>query len=122
MKVYQKGDERILGDGDFVEDVLKKAEEKLERKFHLKAQGVDCDKVVSRIADLLQISPSVVLLKGKKREIVAARSLFCFWISTELGLSQAWLARRLELSQPAVSLAVDRGRKLAEERGYMLVD
>jgi putative transposase len=122
MKVYQKGDERILGDGDFVEGVLRKAEEKRERNCQLKAQGVDYDRVLDRIAHLLQISTSFVLLKGKKREIVAARSLLCYWMSSELGMSQAWLARRLEISQPAVSLAVDRGRKLAEERGYTLVD
>ena len=29
-KTYQKGDERILGDGDFVEEVLRKSEEKLD--------------------------------------------------------------------------------------------
>lgn len=38
-KAYQKGDESIFGDGDFVEEVLWKAEEKLERKFRLKTQS-----------------------------------------------------------------------------------
>ena len=32
-KSYQKGDERILGDGDFVEQVLESAEENLRRKY-----------------------------------------------------------------------------------------
>lgn len=120
-RVYQKGDERILGDGDFVEEVLRKSEEQLERKSQLKAQGFHFDKVVDRIANLLEISSAEVLASGKKRQTVAARSLLCFWASRELGLSQAWLARRLGISQPAVSLAVDRGRKLAEEKGYTLV-
>jgi len=35
-KAYQKGDERILGDGDFVEEVLLKAEEKLEKNLKSK--------------------------------------------------------------------------------------
>ncbi len=122
IKAYQKGDERILGDSDFVEEVLRKSKEQLERKSQLKAQGFHFDKVVDRIANLLQISSAEVLASGKKRQTVAARSLLCFWASRELGLSQAWLARRLEISQPAVSLAVDRGRKLAEENGYTLVD
>ena len=34
-----KGDERILGDGDFVENVLKEAQENLERKYKFEAQG-----------------------------------------------------------------------------------
>ena len=38
-----KGDERILGDGDFVENVLKCAQEELEQKYDLKAKGYDFD-------------------------------------------------------------------------------
>jgi hypothetical protein len=53
---------------------------------------------------------------GKKRQIVLARSLLCYWATSELGISRAWLARRLGLSQPAVGLAVARGRKAAEEK------
>jgi len=34
----------------------------------------------------------------------------------------AWLERRLGLSQSAVSLAVSRRRKVAEERNYMIVE
>jgi putative transposase len=120
-EAYQKGDERILGDGDFVEEVLLKAEEKLERKFQIKAQGIDFDKVVERIASLLEVSSTEVLASGKKRQTVTARSLLCLWVSCELGASQAWLARRLGISQPAVSLAVERGRKVAEEKHYTLV-
>jgi len=32
---YQKGDERILGDGDFVDEVLSQAEEHLEERCRL---------------------------------------------------------------------------------------
>ena len=34
-----KSDERILGDSDFVEEVLKKAQEQRERKYQLEADG-----------------------------------------------------------------------------------
>ena len=120
-KAYQKGDERILGDGDFVEKVLRKSEEHFERRLRLKAQGFDFDEVVDRIARILEITAAEVLAHGKKRTTVAARSMLCFWASRALGMSQICLARRLEISQPAVSLAVDRGRKLIEEKGYTLI-
>ena len=119
-KAYQKGDERILGDGDFVEKVLRKSEEQLERKIRLEIEGFDFDRIVDRVAGLLKISPAEVLAKSKRRQTVAARSLLCFWVSRELGLSQVWLARRLELSQPAISSAVERGSKLVEKEGYSL--
>ena len=35
----QKGDERILGDGEFVEQVLAQAKETFERKYRLKLRG-----------------------------------------------------------------------------------
>lgn len=122
VKAYQKGDERILGDGDFVEEVLRKSEEKLEKTFRLKAQGVDFDKVLKRVAGLLSVNGAEILVGGKKRQIVLARSLLCYWATGELGISQAWLARRLGISQPAVCSAVERGRKVAEEKHYLLAE
>jgi putative transposase len=38
-KEFQKSDERILGDGDFVEEVLGACNEKMERRYRLKARG-----------------------------------------------------------------------------------
>ena len=42
----------------------------------------------------------------------------CYWATSELGISQAWLSKRLELSQPAISLSVARGRTIAVENNY----
>ena len=38
--VYQKGDEHILGDGDFVNTVLKAAQEELDKKIFSSGQGI----------------------------------------------------------------------------------
>ena len=35
--IHFKSDERVLGDSDFAEKVLKAADESLERKYHLKS-------------------------------------------------------------------------------------
>ena len=119
--VYQKGDERILGDGEFVESVLAQADEKLERKFHLKAQGFDFERVVDRVAELLNLKRREVLASGKYKKVIAARSLVCFWTVRELGMSQTQLAVRFGISQPAVSLAVSRGEQLAKNYGYSII-
>ena len=42
---FQKGDERILGDGEFVERVLSQTKEAFERKHRLKAKGIDVDRI-----------------------------------------------------------------------------
>jgi putative transposase len=54
--------------------------------------------------------------KGRQRDPVEARSLFCYWAVRELGFSATDLARRLELTQPAVS----RGEKMAKEKNISL--
>jgi len=114
----QKGDERILGDGDFVEAVLSGANEVYERKYRLKAKGIDVDTVAERAAQIVGIEPSQIWTSGKQPKIVQARSLLCYWATTELGVSQAWLSKRLKLSQPAISLSVARGRAIAIQNNY----
>lgn len=114
----QKGDERILGDGDFVESVLAQAKEDFERKYRLKARGVDVEIITQRIAEIMAIAPDQVWASGKQPKTVMARSLLCYWATNELGISQTWLSRKLGLSQPAISLAVARGRMLVAENNY----
>jgi len=122
MGAYQKGDERILGDGGFVEDVLAQAEEALERKYHLKAKGFDFEKLVGRVGRLMGLKSDEVLAAGKYKKVIAARSIVCFWAVRELGMSQTQLARILRISQPAVSMAVIRGEKLAKNHKFSIED
>jgi putative transposase len=121
MGSYLKGDERILGDGEFVESVLVQVEESLERKFDLKANGYDFEKVVDRVAKLMGLKRDEVLAPGKYEKIVAARSLLCFWAVSELGISQTQLAMRFKISQPAISMAVSRGEQLAKDNHFSIM-
>lgn len=117
---YRKGDERILGDSDFVKRVLAQAKEDFERKHQLQSEGIRFKHVVNRVAGLLDLAPEQVLAGGKQKETVAARSLLCFWATTELKISQVELAQKLNISQPAVSMAVRRGGQLAKRNNYIL--
>ena len=119
--VRLKGDERILGDGDFVETVLMAADEQLERRYRLKAKGFNLEQVAGRVAEMLDLPVEQVWAKNRRPQVVEARSLLCFWANAELGISMTALAGRLGLTQPAVSIAVRRGEKIAREKGYRLV-
>jgi len=94
----QKGDERILGDSNFVETVLSEAKEAYERRYQLKAKGIDIDSIAHRAAQIAGIEPSQVWASGKG--------------------PKAWLSKRLRLSQPAISLSVARGRTIAIQNNY----
>ena len=117
-----KSDERILADSDFVEAVLKEADERLERRYGLEAGGFDLDQVARRVAQVMKIKPDLILEKSRRPQVVAARDLLCFWASQELGMSATDLAKKFNLTQPAVSVAVRRGEKLATEKRYVLMD
>lgn len=118
---FMSSDERILGDGDFVEQVLAAADEALERKAALVSQGMTVDGVAERVAECLGVRESDVWSTGRQRRLVKARSLLCFWAVNELGTGMAALARRLNISVPAVSKSIVRGRKLAETKGLSLL-
>lgn len=119
-KTYQKGDERILGDGDFVEQTLKAANEAMERKSALHAHGIGLDEIANRVASLLSIDSAEVWASGRYRHIVKARSLLCYWAVRELGTSMALLSKKLNISIAAVSKSVVRGEKIAKDMNYKL--
>ncbi len=96
-KIHMKSDERILGDGDFVSDILSQSKESFERRYALKARGIDIDFVANRVSTLLNIPEGDVWCEGKTRALVRARSLLCFWAVRELGESMTAIARRLKV-------------------------
>ena len=120
INAFQKGDERILGDGDFVQSVLSEAKEAYDRKYKLAAKGMGIDDIAREAAEIFGIDPDLIWKKGKQSKIVKARSLLCYWATDGLGISQSALSKRLELSASAVSTAVVRGRELAKKYGFKL--
>jgi hypothetical protein len=120
--IHFKSDERVLGNSDFVERVLKAADESLERKYQHKSQGYNMDKLTDRVAEIFSIKPEQIFQPGKQPVKVKATSLFCYWAVKELGLTIADLAPKLNISQPGVSMSAQRGERIASENGYPLMD
>jgi len=116
-----KGDERILGDSDFVEQVLETAQESFDRKYILESEGYDFDAVIRRVSELMGIDPEEILRPNKQPRTVKARSLVCYWCNRELGLSTIAIANKLKIDQSAVSRAILRGEKIAKENQYELL-
>jgi len=115
-------DERILGDSDFVDSVISQSEEKYERRYELKRQGFDLDRIAGRVAEVLDMEAEEVFSKGRQNWKVRARSLLCFWAARELGMSHTALAKRLEMSLAGVGFSVERGEFVAKKGNYLLID
>ena len=119
--LFQKSDERILGDGDFVEGVLRQANEQLEHIQSLKNQGYDFQTIIQRVAGLLDLPIEDILSDSKHSVIVKARNMVCYWAYTHLGINQTELALKFGVSQPAVCAAVQKGQKIIEQNRYDLI-
>ena len=111
-----KGNERILGDSDFVTSILAEANEKLDHYYEIKSQGYTIEKAEKRVMEIFGIEKDVIYSKGRLKIQVAARSLRGCWAVRELGLTATELAKRLWINQLAVSYAVIRGEQIAKER------
>jgi putative transposase len=115
-----KSDQRILGESDFVSDILSESEKQFSRKYKLKNLGFNYEKVVERVAILFQVEKDYITGRGRQKERVRARDLLCYWTVVDLGIPQVDLARKLDITPSAVSYAVQRGEKMAKEQGYQL--
>jgi len=78
MKIHIKGDERILGDSDFVEKFLSQASEQMERRYRLKAKGWTLTKLTERVANIFGIEKDQMVVAGKQPDRVRARSVLAY--------------------------------------------
>jgi len=117
-----KSDQRILGESDFVMEVLSESEENLTQKYKLKSLGYNYKKVLERVSLLFELEEEYITGKGRQKDRVQARDLLCYWCYINLGISMAELAKKLNLTPTAVSFAVRRGEKIAKAGNYLLDD
>jgi len=117
-----KSDARILGDSDFVSQILAQANEKLDRQYELKSRGYDLTKIEDRVAVIFGIKKEIIYSKGRRRQQMLARSLLCYWAVDALGMSRTELAGKFGMTQPGVGYAVNRGEQIAKNMKLNLMD
>ena len=118
---HLKGDERILGDGEFVSHMLSEANETYTRQYELKRLGYDLNKIADRAGKIYGMDGKYILSKGKQKGRVEARSLVCYWAVREMGISLTEVAKTIGISPSAVSYAIEKGEKIALENNYNII-
>ena len=117
---FLKSDERILGESEFVEQVLNEAMETEKRLNKWKRQKVKETEIRRISAGLFGISLKSILSTTRKRQVAKARQVYCYWMSNDLGVSMTELAVKLNISLPTISRSVKKGEVLTEENGWLL--
>jgi REP-associated tyrosine transposase len=120
MGVHFKSDERVLGDSDFVDTVLKAAGERLDRKYRLQAEGYQFEDVVSRVCEVFRLTRREVISWSKQRKRVLARSVLAYWSVKDLGMTACAVAEKLGVSPSAASRCVQRGERIVADDGLVL--
>jgi hypothetical protein len=96
-------DERILGGGEFIAEVLSQAEDKLQETLRLKAEKIDLKKLSSRVSRSEGVEWDLVRSGSRVRKVVLVRRLFCQLAVKKFGYSGAEVARYLGASTSSVT-------------------
>lgn len=121
MKQYWQGDERILGDGDFVKKVLAAAGEEMERKEKILRDGWNIDRLINRVCEIMSVNPDDLRKKGRENDVSNAKGLIAYWGYNELGIDGNKLSQLFRISRPAISKNIDRGERIVREKNIKLI-
>ena len=96
-------DERILGSGDFIEQLLSEAEEKAKETLGWKGRIPSLQDLLSKISKIEGVEEKKVQHGDRKRLVVLVRKLFCQIAVKKLGYSGAAVARFLGVTTSLVN-------------------
>lgn len=111
------GDERILGDSQFVQSALKEDELQLDERTRLKQAGWDLEGLIEYLCEQYEVDKALITTKGRANNISIVKGLTCYLGMKRFGLSSTVLSLRMGMSQPAVSKAAKRGWAYCREQG-----
>lgn len=107
----EEGDERILGSGDFVHEIIKETEERELRQLKLKRSGKTIQKIIGEECKKSKISPQEVMNGVRRRAVSRLRADIASRGRSELGLSSAEIARHLGVAASSISRLIERMEK-----------
>jgi len=108
-------DERILGSGEFVEQILQEAEERQLRQMKLRRKGKSIGDIIQEECGRRKVSEQE-LRKGSRRALVSeVRAAIAYRSKEELGISGAEIARQLGVSTSSINRVLGRMGPLPTE-------
>ena len=111
-------DQRVLGDGEFVEQVLSEMDEQSKENLRVRRKGIDLSLLAKKVCNVDGVSVGELRSGSRRREIVNARGVFSWLAVRELGYSGAEVARFLGVTTSCVTRAVLSGEE-PKVKGYL---
>jgi REP element-mobilizing transposase RayT len=118
-KERERYDDRVLGDGEFVESILRRAEEyeQVAEKTK-KDREKQFEKLTHNVCHRLKIAPSLMGSGSRAPKVVQARMIINYLATNVLGYSGVRLSEIHGVSRPAVSQSIPKGEKAFRELGW----
>ncbi len=110
------GDERILGDSEFVEQALRQDQLRIENRAQLIREGWDLENLIIAVCAFFLVDPARVTEKARRDALSTAKSVICYYGTKRLHLSSIEVGLRLNMGQSAVSMSSKRGWKYCDEQ------
>lgn len=99
-------DERVLGDGEFFEELRQRQE--LESKF---THSMEIKDIVVAVCRYFAIDPSELQRNSRAASIVDARSVICYLAVRQVGHNGVDVGKQVNLRRAGVSVAARRGEE-----------
>jgi len=102
----EASDQRILGDGDFVGQLLEEMDDIGRENLRLTTRSIDLAALAEKVCEVHGINSGELRSGSRRDEIVEARRVFSLLAVKELGYSGAAVARYLGVTNSCVTRAV----------------
>ena len=112
----EKGDERILGSGDFVNEALRKAGVDWEKRSENKMLLAE---LIQKVASHLGLRKESILSGNRRRKISEARSMISYLAINNMGYSASEVGRALSINRENASRGAARGKKTIDKYEYL---
>ena len=100
-------DSRILGSGDFVQAVTRDAEEAIARQVRNRGRE-SIEEIIARMCRKSSVGEMEVRSGNQSRKATKVRAGIAFFLSREMGISMAEIARRMGVGASAIAMALRR--------------
>lgn len=100
-------DSRILGSGEFVHGVMRDAEEVVARQMRNRGRK-SIEEIIVRMCRESGVSEKEVRSGNQSRKTAKVRAEIACFLSREMGISMAEIARRLGVGASAIAMAIRR--------------
>jgi REP element-mobilizing transposase RayT len=108
----EKGDERILGSGDFVNEALMKAGKDWEKG---KEKKIPLAQLIRKVASHLDLKEKSIFSASRRREISEARSIISYLAINDMGYSASDVGRALSINRVNAGRRAARGQKVLDK-------